>query len=28
VIEDWYSGKLHRPRPMLLNDDDEVRDDL
>ncbi len=28
VIEDWYSGKLHRPRPMLLNDDDDVRDDL
>ena len=29
VIEDWYSGKLHRPRPMVLRDDDsDMREDL
>jgi hypothetical protein len=29
VIEDWYSGKLHRPRPMVLKDDEgDMREDL
>jgi hypothetical protein len=28
VIEDWYSGKLHRPRPIVFRDDEDRRDDL
>jgi hypothetical protein len=28
VIEDWYSGRLHRARPLVMGDDDSRRDDL
>lgn len=28
VIEDWYSGKLHRARPIVMRDEEDRRDDL